>query len=227
MFIGAGHILKYRATPDCIFNYTGITNLSSKVVYVQLTARRVSFAFRIEQNFSFVTCRLFQPRFCAGFKEPHVANMATASVTFKWDDRADELAKEALAKQTGAAWQNLQTYCLKMGYFEKLNVHASQIVCAPSNRDTYGCNGHDTHDNIDNVTNGWSDSFFEGIITDVDVSEREEVLQYNETMVAASKGQLAEIVRELIKFMTLAGSHTTQGFRQQHFKLQFQNYFPK
>lgn len=135
-----------------------------------------------------------------------------------WDDRADALALDCLEKKTGAAWQNFVAYCLKMGYIEKFPVHYNQCVCAPTNRDSYGCNGYDTHENISDITSaGWSDGYFDGIITDIDPSEREAVLTFNEDMVASSKGQLAPIVRELIKFMTYAGSHTTQGLRQQKY----------
>ena len=133
---------------------------------------------------------------------------------FKWDDRADELASACLQKQTGATWMNLCSYCLSMGYFERMCVPSAQICCAPNNRDGFGCAGSDVHQNIcDLVNSGWSDSYFVGVLTDVAPDEREHVLTWNETMIASSMGMLAPISRDEIKFMTLAGSHTTLGFR--------------
>ena len=146
---------------------------------------------------------------------PHT--MPAITFSFKWDERADQLAKAAVDEQSGAAWQNLTAYAIKMGYFERLNVHASQICCSPSNRNGYGTNGYDTHDHIDKFTLArWSDGYFLGIVTDIDPSERTMVLAWNEKIVSAAKGLLASIIREDLKYMTLAGSHTTQAFRQQY-----------
>ena len=103
-----------------------------------------------------------------------------------------------------------------MGYFECMPTHYSQIVCAPTNRDGYGCNGFDDYENIMEVTSCFSDSYFDGIFTDIDPEEHDFVLVFNETMVAQANGMLAPIVRDETKFMTHAGSHTTQGFRQQY-----------
>jgi hypothetical protein len=138
----------------------------------------------------------------------------SASVITNWDDRADELAKTCLLKKTGASWMNLCQYCLKMGYFEKMCVPACQIVCARRNRDGFGCAGPDVMQNIcDLINSGWSDMYFDGVLTDVSPAEREDVLSWNETMVAQSNEMLAPIIRADIKFQTLAGSHTTLGFR--------------
>ena len=121
--------------------------------------------------------------------------MPVVKFSFKWDERADQLARAALEEQSGASWQNLCDYAIKMGYFERLNVHASQICCSPSNRDGYGTNGWDTHDHIDKFTLArWSDGYFVGILTDIDPSERTIVLAWNEKIVAAAKGLLAPTV---------------------------------
>ena len=99
-------------------------------------------------------------------------------------------------------------------FFRKVTAHCSQIVCAVTNRDGYGCNAQDVQENIeDTVHAGWCDKFFDGIFTDIDQSEREAVLLFNEKMVG-SAGLLAPIERDLVKFQTLAGSHTNQGHRQ-------------
>ena len=138
------------------------------------------------------------------------ANMATA-----WNDRANELAMECLDQGTSSAWARLCSYCLRMGFFQKVTAHCSQIVCAVTNRDGYGCNVQDVQENIeDTVHAGWCDKFFDGIFTDIDQSEREAVLLFNEKMVGSTKGFLAPIERDLVKFQTLAGSHTNQGHRQ-------------
>ena len=137
-------------------------------------------------------------------------NMTTA-----WNDRANELAMECLAQGTSSAWARLCSYGLRMGFFQKVTAHCSQIVCAVTNRDGYGCNVKDVHENIeDTVHAGWCDKFFDGIFTDIDQSEREAVLLFNEKMVGSAKGLLAPIERDLVKFQTLAGSHTNQGHRQ-------------
>ena len=136
--------------------------------------------------------------------------MATA-----WNDRANELAMECLDQGTSSAWARLCSYCLRMGFFQKVTAHCSQIVCAVTNRDGYGCNAQDVQENIeDTVHAGWCDKFFDGIFTDIDQSEREAVLLFNEKMVGSAKGLLAPIERDLVKFQTLAGSHTNQGHRQ-------------
>jgi len=145
--------------------------------------------------------------------------MATSVTIYKWDDRAHELAMGCLSKQTGASWMNLTQYCISMQFFERMSVPSGQCACAPINRDGYGCNGYDVHENIcDLVNSGWSDAYFDGILTDIDPAERQEVMVWNERMVAQSSNMLAPIVREDIKFMTLAGSHTTLGFRYIHMK---------
>jgi len=137
-------------------------------------------------------------------------NMTTA-----WNDRANELAMECLAQGTSSAWARLCSYGLRMGFFQKVTAHCSQIVCAVTNRDGYGCNVKDVHENIeDTVHAGWCDKFFDGIFTDIEQSEREAVLLFNEKMVGSTKGFLAPIERDLVKFQTLAGSHTNQGHRQ-------------
>lgn len=132
-----------------------------------------------------------------------------------WNDRADELAKQVLAKQTASAWQHLQSYALRMDFFKKVSVHCSKIVCAVVNRDGYGVNGRDVHENVDDTFySGWHDQFFMGLLTDILPEEREDVLSFNEKLVNSSKGQLAPVDRDIVKYQTLAGSHTNQGHRQ-------------
>lgn len=132
-----------------------------------------------------------------------------------WNERAEQLAKDCIIQGTSSAWARLCTYCLRMGFFEKVTAHCSQIVCAVTNRDGYGVNAGDVGENVeDTVLAGWSDKFFDVVITNLAPEEREAVLLFNEKMVATSKGQLAPIERDLVKFQTLAGSHTNQGHRQ-------------
>ena len=134
-----------------------------------------------------------------------------------WDEHAESFAQECLSMKSAVSWKILSAYCLKMDFMERLTVHFNQIVCSPNNRNGYGCNGHDTHENIDIITSAWCDEYFDGIITEIDPSKREEVLKFNETMVAASQGRLAPVDRQVAKFQTYAGSHTTQGLRNQYF----------
>ena len=137
-----------------------------------------------------------------------------------WSDRADELALECLAEGTSSSWARLCSYCLRMGFFEKVTAHCSQIVCAMINRDGYGCNPNDVAENVeDTVAAGWCDKYFDGVFTDIDPDEREELLSFNEKLTDSSKGKLAPVQRDLAKFQTLAGSHTNQGHRQMHKKI--------
>ena len=50
-----------------------------------------------------------------------------------------------------------------------------------------------------------------GLLTDILPEEREAVISFNEKLVDSSKGQLAPVDRDLVKYLTLAGSHTSQG----------------
>lgn len=137
-----------------------------------------------------------------------------------WNDRADELALECLAEGTSSSWARLCSYCLRMGFFEKVTAHCSQIVCAMINRDGYGCNPNDVAENVeDTVAAGWCDKYFDGVFTDIDPDEREELLSFNEKLTDSSKGKLAPVQRDLAKFQTLAGSHTNQGHRQMYNKM--------
>ena len=138
-----------------------------------------------------------------------------SSFAFPWNDRADELAKQVLEKRTASAWQHLQAYCLRMDFFKRIPVHCSRIVCATCNRDGYGVNGKDVHENVDDTFySGWHDQFFHGMLTDILHEERDAVLKFNEDMVGSSKGMLAPVDRDVVKYLTLAGSHTNQGHRQ-------------
>ena len=134
---------------------------------------------------------------------------------FLWNERADELAKECLDKKTSSTWSHLRSYCLRMDFFSQLPIHCSKIICAMVNRDGYGVNGDDAHEVLDDIFfAGWTDSFFDGLVTDIDPEEREELLKFNEELVESSHGKLAPIVRDAAKYQTLAGSHTNQGHRQ-------------
>ena len=132
-----------------------------------------------------------------------------------WNERADELAKLVIEKKTASSWQHLQSYALRMDFFKKVTVHSSRIVCATCNRDGYGVNGNDVHENVDDTFYcGWHDQFFLGLLTDILPEEREDVLSFNERLVNSSKGLLAPVDRDVVKYQTLAGSHTNQGHRQ-------------
>lgn len=136
-------------------------------------------------------------------------------MSFSWNDRADELAQECVAKKTSSTWSHLASYCLRMGFFSKLTVHASKIVCAELNRDGYGVNGSDTHEVLEDIFfSGWTDKFFDGLLTDILPEERESLLRFNEDLVSSSQGKLAPIDRDVVKYQTYAGSHTNQGHRQ-------------
>jgi hypothetical protein len=83
-------------------------------------------------------------------------------------------------------------------------------------------NGHDVHENIaDHADVGWSDALFDGAVTDIDHESRDKIINFNETLVAGSDGMLAPVVREDAKYITMAGSHTTQGHRQHIYILVF------
>ena len=145
-----------------------------------------------------------------------------SSFAFPWNDRADELAKQVLEKRTASAWQHLQAYCLRMDFFKRIPVHCSRIVCATCNRDGYGVNGKDVHENVDDTFySGWHDQFFHGMLTDILHEERDAVLKFNEDMVGSSKGMLAPVDRDVAKYQTLAGSHTNQGHRQLYIESMF------
>ena len=134
-----------------------------------------------------------------------------------WEPKADELAQAAVRKGTAAAWQELLKYCTLMGYFLRVKVHARHIVICPCNRDGYGVNPADVHEILSDITEvGWSHDAFDGILTDVEADEKDEVCEYNEVQVAASGGMLAPIVRDEVDYMTLAGSHTNQGHRSRY-----------
>jgi hypothetical protein len=139
----------------------------------------------------------------------------SSTFAFRWNDRADELAKQVLEKRTASAWQHLQSYCLRMDFFKRMPIHCSRIICARCNRDGYGVNGRDVHENMDDTFySGWHEQFFHGMLTDIMPEEHELVLKFNEDMIASSKGMLAPLDREIVKYQTLAGSHTNQGHRQ-------------
>lgn len=132
-----------------------------------------------------------------------------------WNARAHELAQQVLEKQTASAWQHLMSYALRMDFFKKVTVHCSKIVCAVVNRDGYGVNGRAVHENVDDAFySGWHDGFFLGLLTDILPEEQDAVISFNEKLVNSSKGQLAPVVRDLVKYQTLAGSHTNRGHRQ-------------
>ena len=140
---------------------------------------------------------------------------APAAFPFPWNERADQLAKDVVSKGTASAWQHLQSYCLRMEFFKKIPVHCSRIVCATCNRDGYGVNGKDVHENIsDTFYSGWHDQFFHGMITDILPEEHAEVLSFNRRLIDQSKGLLAPLDPDAVKYQTLAGSHTNQGHRQ-------------
>ena len=132
-----------------------------------------------------------------------------------WPARARELAAYLVESGGAAVWQELKTYGLKMGIFQKLVIHCRHIVCSPANRDRYGCNPHDVHElTADHAEIGWSNKLFDGIVTDVDHECRDDVIEYNIELVASSDGMLAPIEPDETKYMTMAGSHTNQGHRQ-------------
>ena len=131
-----------------------------------------------------------------------------------WEPKADELAQAAVQKGTAAAWKELLTYAIKMGYFVKVKVHCRHIVVCPCNRDGYGVNPADVHEILSDIAEvGWNNECFDGILTDVEADEKDEVCEYNEALVASAGGMLAGIVRDEVDYMTLAGSHTNQGHR--------------
>jgi hypothetical protein len=139
------------------------------------------------------------------------STMASATA---WEQRVHDLANTAVDKGTGSAWQTLLTYCLQMGYFEKVTVHCRHIVVCPSNRDSYGVNPLDVHEILSDIVEvGWCPKYFDGIITDVEADEKDYVCTYNEHLVASSNGLLAPITRDEVYYMSLAGSHTTCGHR--------------
>jgi len=154
--------------------------------------------------------------------------MSAPTWLFAWNARADELARQAVEKKTASAWQHLLSYCLRMDFFKRMPVHCSRIVCAMCNRDGYGVNGKDVHENIvDTFYSGWHDQFFHGMITDVLPEERDAVLCFNQELIDSSKGMLAPMDTATVKYQTLAGSHTNQGHRQLYIKIIHTRYIHK
>jgi hypothetical protein len=146
--------------------------------------------------------------------------MPPAAWPFAWNTRADELARQACETKTASSWQHLLSYCLRMDFFKRIPAHCSRIVCALANRDGYGVNGKDVHENIDDTFYaGWHDQFFHGMMTDILPEERDEVLAFNQSLIDGSKGMLAPIQTDIVKYQTLAGSHTNQGHRQLYIKM--------
>jgi hypothetical protein len=56
-------------------------------------------------------------------------------------------------------------------------------------------------------------------MTDILPEERDEVLAFNQSLIDGSKGMLAPIQTDIVKYQTLAGSHTNQGHRQLYIKM--------
>ena len=79
----------------------------------------------------------------------------------------------------------------------------------------HGVDGRDVHENVDDTFySGWHDRFFLGLLTDILPEEREALISFNEKLADSSTGQLAPVDRDLVKYLTLIGSHTSQGHRQ-------------
>ena len=93
-----------------------------------------------------------------------------------------------------------------------MKISPRMIGCHPANRDGYGINVVDVHSWVSDVfTIGFDHGEVKAVCTEV-AQDDAAVQQFNEQMVSASNGQLAQVDTRL-KYATLWGGHTNQGMR--------------
>ena len=99
----------------------------------------------------------------------------------------------------------------KHGFLYRMQLHCRHVAVHPSNRDGSGLNIVDTHELCDDlVSTGFVLKRVSAV--GVEVSDQKE-LKWNKTLVESAGGKLGEIDTEVIKVLSLQGSHTNFVFR--------------
>ena len=114
---------------------------------------------------------------------------------------------ERLVQATETALNLLE----KHGFLYKAQMHCKHVGCHPKNRDGSGINIVDVHNLIDNIV---ASGFVLNRVSSlgVEVLEASEV-NWNMKLVEQAGGKLGEMDGNLIKVLSLQGSHTNMAFR--------------
>lgn len=99
----------------------------------------------------------------------------------------------------------------KHGFLYRMQLHCRHVAVHPSNRDGSGLNIVDTHELCDDlISTGFVLKRVSAV--GVEVSDQKE-LQWNKNFVQSAGGKLGDIDTDVIKVLSLQGSHTNFVFR--------------
>ena len=118
----------------------------------------------------------------------------------------DVLAKQCV--ETGAAGhvQALLAGAEAAGIVFSQTINCKQIVTSPVNRGGDGVDSFDVQENVSDVANTkFHKNLFSGLLSDIDHSDFDAVIKFNEKMVASSNGRLAKVEPRTSTHITLWG----------------------
>jgi hypothetical protein len=136
--------------------------------------------------------------------------MATISTMLK-----GEIEAILVEAETGAlvpAIKSLFETLRRAGLMYEIKLQPRMVGCHPSNRDGYGINPHDVHSLLFDIY-GIGFSLDELKAVCVEIGDDHSIVEWNLEMVLESHGMLAPVIAAFLKYASLMGGHTNQGFR--------------
>jgi hypothetical protein len=127
----------------------------------------------------------------------------------------DEIEAILLEAETGAlvpAIRNLFLVLRRAGLMYEIKLQPRMVGCHPSNRDGYGINPHDVHSLLFDIY-GIGFSLDELKAVCVEIGDDKSIVDWNLEMVLEAHGMLAPVEAAFLKYASLMGGHTNQGFR--------------